>query len=210
MTLKETGGETPSHYGSLRESKTLSACSTIKEEIIITEKGHMTDSEAASAIMAADTEEASKRSWRFYGTFGCLALLNFVCAIDATILSVSLPVRHQPCAFSHPDSVVLTYQTDNRGCSQCHRYPGFLVWYIFSPLLHRLPANMGFPLAHLRPQIRYLGCVTSVYRRHDSGLCCKYGYSVTYRQVCARYRRWGSGCLDLCHRCRLGYLERTW
>jgi hypothetical protein len=34
-----------------------------------------------------------KRGWRFYGTFGTLALLNLICAIDATILSVALPVR---------------------------------------------------------------------------------------------------------------------
>ncbi|KAM0161597.1 hypothetical protein ACHAPG_002239 [Botrytis cinerea] len=32
-----------------------------------------------------------KRGWRFYGTFGTLALLNLICAIDATILSVALP-----------------------------------------------------------------------------------------------------------------------
>jgi uncharacterized membrane protein YhaH (DUF805 family) len=33
------------------------------------------------------------RGWRFYGTFACLALLNLICAIDATILAVALPVR---------------------------------------------------------------------------------------------------------------------
>lgn len=32
------------------------------------------------------------RGWRFYGTFACLALVTLVCAIDATILSVALPV----------------------------------------------------------------------------------------------------------------------
>jgi hypothetical protein len=35
----------------------------------------------------------TKRGWRFYGSFACLALLNLICAIDATILSVALPVR---------------------------------------------------------------------------------------------------------------------
>ena len=35
---------------------------------------------------------AQKRGWMFLGTFACLALLNFICAIDATILSVALPV----------------------------------------------------------------------------------------------------------------------
>lgn len=40
-----------------------------------------------------DQPTVVKRGWRFYGTFACLALLNFICAIDATILSVALPVR---------------------------------------------------------------------------------------------------------------------
>ncbi|TGO20738.1 hypothetical protein BPAE_0269g00080 [Botrytis paeoniae] len=35
--------------------------------------------------------ESKKRGWRFYGSFACLAILNLVCAIDATILSVALP-----------------------------------------------------------------------------------------------------------------------
>jgi hypothetical protein len=38
-------------------------------------------------------DEKPKRSWQFYGTFACLAILNLICAIDATILSVALPVR---------------------------------------------------------------------------------------------------------------------
>lgn len=41
-----------------------------------------------------EQDVAVKRCWRFYGTFACLALLNLICAIDATILSVALPVRH--------------------------------------------------------------------------------------------------------------------
>lgn len=36
----------------------------------------------------------TRRGWRFYGSFACLALLNLVCAIDATVLSVALPVRN--------------------------------------------------------------------------------------------------------------------
>jgi hypothetical protein len=40
------------------------------------------------------------RGWRFYGTFACLALLNLVCAIDATILAVALPVcRSKPIVY---------------------------------------------------------------------------------------------------------------
>ncbi|KAI9675663.1 MAG: hypothetical protein M1817_001030 [Caeruleum heppii] len=35
---------------------------------------------------------ASKTSWRFYAAFACLCLVNFVCALDATSLSVALPM----------------------------------------------------------------------------------------------------------------------
>ena len=45
------------------------------------------------AEKAEERDVVTKRGWRFYGTFGSLALLNFICAIDATILSVALPVR---------------------------------------------------------------------------------------------------------------------
>ncbi|KAM3075389.1 hypothetical protein ACMFMF_006064 [Clarireedia jacksonii] len=42
-----------------------------------------------SEMYSMDVEQ--KKGWRFLGTFACLAVLNFVCAIDATILSVALP-----------------------------------------------------------------------------------------------------------------------
>ncbi|KAH8798357.1 major facilitator superfamily domain-containing protein [Xylogone sp. PMI_703] len=32
-----------------------------------------------------------KRTWRFFSTFGCLGIINLMCAVDATILSVALP-----------------------------------------------------------------------------------------------------------------------
>ncbi|KAJ8066849.1 hypothetical protein OCU04_004231 [Sclerotinia nivalis] len=35
--------------------------------------------------------DSKKRGWRFFGSFACLAILNLVCAVDATILSVALP-----------------------------------------------------------------------------------------------------------------------
>jgi hypothetical protein len=39
---------------------------------------------------------ASKGDWHFLAVFACLSLINLMCAIDATILSVALPVRHTP------------------------------------------------------------------------------------------------------------------
>lgn len=38
-----------------------------------------------------ELEVKVNRGWRFYGTFACLAILNLICAIDATILAVALP-----------------------------------------------------------------------------------------------------------------------
>ncbi|KAF7870620.1 hypothetical protein EAF04_004364 [Stromatinia cepivora] len=35
--------------------------------------------------------DSKKRGWRFFGSFACLAILNLVCAVDVTILSVALP-----------------------------------------------------------------------------------------------------------------------
>jgi hypothetical protein len=65
-----------------------------------------------SEMHSMDAEQ--KKGWRFFGTFACLAVLNFVCAIDATILSVALPVRSFGCSlFSFFFPVVMT-ETDSR------------------------------------------------------------------------------------------------
>lgn len=34
--------------------------------------------------------------WRFHAAFGCLCLVNLVCALDATSLAVAIPVRVTP------------------------------------------------------------------------------------------------------------------
>jgi hypothetical protein len=38
----------------------------------------------------------AKGDWHFFAAFGCLALVNLMCAIDATILSVALSVCVAP------------------------------------------------------------------------------------------------------------------
>jgi hypothetical protein len=76
-------------------------------------------------------EQSAKRNWRFYGTFGTLALLNLICAIDATILSVALPVRY----YSKTPDPILTMRPDNSYRSKRHHcYPSFLGWD-FVPLV---------------------------------------------------------------------------
>lgn len=42
-----------------------------------------------------------KRSWRFYAAFGCLCIISLVCALDATSLSVALPVGLEACVKSN-------------------------------------------------------------------------------------------------------------
>jgi hypothetical protein len=55
---------------------------------------HETDNDSAmETTKRKESPQKPGRGWRFYGTFACLALLNLVCAIDATILAVALPVR---------------------------------------------------------------------------------------------------------------------
>jgi hypothetical protein len=39
-----------------------------------------------------DVSPSPKLGWRFLGAFACLCVINFICAIDATILAVALPV----------------------------------------------------------------------------------------------------------------------
>jgi hypothetical protein len=64
-----------------------------------------------------------KRGWRFHGTFGTLALLNLICAIDATILSVALPVRDYS---SHPDTILIKLQDNSYRFERHHCHPSFL------------------------------------------------------------------------------------
>jgi hypothetical protein len=45
-----------------------------------------------------------KKGWRFYGIFGTLAFLNLICAIDAIILLVALPIRD----YSDNPHIILT------------------------------------------------------------------------------------------------------
>ena len=70
---------------------------------------------------------SAKRGWRFYGTFGTLALLNLICAIDATILSVALPVRGYS---DNPHTVLTVIRDDSYRSERHHCNPGFLGWNI--------------------------------------------------------------------------------
>jgi hypothetical protein len=108
-----------------------------------------------------------KRGWRFNGTFACLAILNLICSIDATILSVALPVRYSLSLYT----ITLIF-VDN-----CHRpkrndsSTSFLVRDILPPLLNRLSANMGFILAYHRPQVSSPLCTITFYHWYNPCLC---------------------------------------
>ena len=65
-----------------------------------------------------------KRGWRFYGTFATLAIANLICAIDATILSVALPVRKSPILFD----IILTTVQDYCYRPQIDSHSSLLGW----------------------------------------------------------------------------------
>jgi hypothetical protein len=79
---------------------------------------------------------SAKRGWRFHGTFGTLALLNFICAIDATILSVALPVRDYS---NRTSSLLIRPQDNSYGFERHHCYPSFLGWDFVSLVSSRQP-----------------------------------------------------------------------
>jgi hypothetical protein len=74
--------------------------SILRKPVPVYDKLPMTDSFVSTQTETVTEMEKEKvevaaavnRGWRFYGAFACLALLNLICAIDATILSVALPV----------------------------------------------------------------------------------------------------------------------
>jgi hypothetical protein len=77
-----------------------------------------------------------KGGWRFNGTFGTLALLNLICAIDATILSVALPVRNYP---SCPDNILIILQDNSYRFERHYCHPSFLGGDFVSPVSSRQP-----------------------------------------------------------------------
>ena len=85
--------------------------------------------------MEEERHASVKRSWRFYGTFGTLALLNLICAIDATILSVALPVSDSS---DTRDTMLTTRQDNSYRFKRNHCYPSFLGWDFISPVSLRL------------------------------------------------------------------------
>jgi hypothetical protein len=70
-------------------------CSPSKEEFTIATK------EIGGSITTKGTESFDTPlpprpqgpGWRFHAAFGCLCLVNLVCALDATSLAVAIPVR---------------------------------------------------------------------------------------------------------------------
>ena len=84
--------------------------------------------------------QTAKRNWRFYGTFGTLALLNLICAIDATILSVALPVREH---LKIPSPILTTRQDDSYRSKRYHCNPSFLGWDFFPLVSSRRPSPIS-------------------------------------------------------------------
>jgi hypothetical protein len=77
---------------------------------------------------------ANNVTWRFLAAFGCLCVINLVCAIDATILSVALPV----CTLTLPlEDVLITPYLDHCISTSWIRNRSFLEWNVISSYKHR-------------------------------------------------------------------------
>jgi hypothetical protein len=128
----------------------------------------------------------AKRGWRFYGTFGTLALLNLICAIDATILSVALPVRNY---LNNPHTVLTMLQENSYRSGRHHCNPGFLGWDVvplvslrqrltsqvkltLQQVFDSLPTFVGIFLAHQRPKVRYPGSPITFYSGYHHRINC--------------------------------------
>ena len=90
---------------------------------------------------AAPDSKKPGRVWRFYGTFACLALLNLICAIDATILAVALPVREFHRVF---ENTLTDSSEDYCHSFKCYSYSSLLVWHIVPVVLHSIPYKTYF------------------------------------------------------------------
>jgi len=58
----------------------------------VVELGEMANTQSTMGACSPPPKETNKPGWRFYAAFGCLCIINLVCALDATSLSVALPV----------------------------------------------------------------------------------------------------------------------
>lgn len=78
------------------------------------------EAETRTTTPTAVQSPPTKYGWRFYGSFVCLCVINLVCAIDASILSVALPVS--PSSFlsrnPHHGSTVADHRFDRHRPSQ--------------------------------------------------------------------------------------------
>jgi hypothetical protein len=126
-----------------------------------------------------------KRGWRFHGTFGTLALLNFICAIDATILSVALPVRDYP---NRPDTILIILQDNSYRSERHHCHPSFLGRDFVSLVSSRQPLTsqvltqpqmldslstfMGILLTHQRPKVSPPGSLVTFHGGHYHRISC--------------------------------------
>jgi hypothetical protein len=63
---------------------------TLSSSASITKKAHFDIQKEGSESLQAPQD--SGPGWRFRAAFGCLCLVNLVCALDATSMAVAIPV----------------------------------------------------------------------------------------------------------------------
>ena len=113
--------------------------------------------EASSSSSPAPVEKHGvpefNPGWRFYVVFTTMAVITLAVALDATSLSVALPVSQiVRCATSPRRADCPRRLADHRQRAEGDSNRGLLVWHLIPPDLHRLPATVRLAQPHLWPQ----------------------------------------------------------
>lgn len=154
------------------------------------------------------TSSPIKIGWRFLGVFFALAVVNLVCAIDATILAVALPVCI--CEYVIPMKVYTNEDgLDNIYCSRRHCSRGILGGNLVPPYFNRIPAIMGLLLPYNWPQASTPGSFGDIYARYHYSLSCGQSHSTSRRPFnTGNWWRWTCG-IDVRYNYRSSHVERT-
>lgn len=103
--------------------------------------------EPPSANSDPEEVEKFKPGWRLLAAFTSIAIVNLACALDATIISVALPVSlfqsSNVCSFLLFQLHRVNNLKGNNRRPQGQRNRSFLGRNFFPPYFHRLAAQLG-------------------------------------------------------------------
>lgn len=102
----------------------------------------------APSPAAIASPSAFKPTWRFYAIFASLCTISLAAALDATTISVALPVIEPSQPFYRTPLTSLAHHA----LPPRQRHKSLLDGNLLPPRQHRLPTHLGLPLSCFRPQ----------------------------------------------------------